>query len=135
MSDGRSLAGASLAAKGSLFCHSPAVYFLARPWQGSAAVYTWHIRELSGKCGRGTQECVRHALIRQPAFEAVAQTLVFAASALSRKLANAPRVYRGRTLPRSCEEIHRRRVAKKQAFCRQRRSRRDRLSLMPTPSR
>src|SRR6266478_3695379 len=54
---------------------------------------------------------------------------------LSRKFANAPRVYRGRTLPRSCEEIHRRRVAKKQAFCRQRRSRRDRLSLMPTPSR
>jgi len=41
MSDGRSLAGASLAEKGSLFCHSPAVYFLARPWQGSAAVYTW----------------------------------------------------------------------------------------------
>src|SRR5258708_38556071 len=34
------------------------------------------------ECGRGTQECVRHALIRQPAFEAVAQTLMFAASAL-----------------------------------------------------
>src|SRR5258708_8535433 len=26
------------------------------------------------ECGRGTQECVRHVLIRQPAFEAVAQT-------------------------------------------------------------
>src|SRR5437773_10502964 len=24
------------------------------------------------ECGRGTQECVRHALIRQPSFEAVA---------------------------------------------------------------
>jgi len=34
------------------------------------------------ECGRGTQECVRHALIRQPEFEAVAQTLAFAASAL-----------------------------------------------------
>ena len=37
--------------------------------------------------------------------------------------AREPRVYRCRTLPRSCEEIHRRRVAKKRAFCRQRRSR------------
>ena len=62
----------------------------------------------------------------------VAHALLRATSALSRKLANAPRVYRGRTLPRSCEEIHRRRVAKKRAFCRQRRSRRDRLSLVPT---
>ena len=39
------------------------------------AWFSSHLRhKRPHECGRGTQECVRHALIRQPAFEAVAQT-------------------------------------------------------------
>ena len=56
-----------------------------RARRGDAAIldFSSHLRhKRPHECGRGTQECVRHALIRQPAFEAVAQTLMFAASAL-----------------------------------------------------
>ena len=50
----------------------------------SSLDFSSHLRhKRPHECGRGTQECVRHALIRQAAFEAVAQTLAFAASALT----------------------------------------------------
>src|SRR5436190_14251407 len=62
---------------------------VARRYRSLGLDFSSHLRhKRPHECGRGTQECVRHALIRRPAFEAVAQTLVFVASALSRKLAN-----------------------------------------------
>ena len=38
------------------------MYFLARSWQGSAAVYTWRIRELSGKWNEREERAYRHYL-------------------------------------------------------------------------
>jgi hypothetical protein len=51
MSDRRSQAGTSLAAKTSLFCHRTDVYFHARYRFRFGSIYTWPVREVSGKRG------------------------------------------------------------------------------------